>query len=248
MMPLHVSRLRAQIGPSHARPRGMSRSNTCRYAQSTLPAPMIPTPTPDPRSSAFANDVSIRRRVSCNHEGTSLASAPGRYGYWYLSASRVCQRARSTLSTATDRGKQHEEAGSTCRPFPASVPPSSRADGGHGGRDAFHPRRVRQRRTCRTGRIAHRPDRLRSRRLSQRSAGQRHARLLLVGGLRLPRQGHQDLAQGQRRHAQLQLHREPRRHPGEAEGQQQLRGLRPDHVLPGVQAALHGARDPRAHR
>ena len=41
---------------------------------------------------------------------------------------------------------------------------------------------------------------------------------------------------------EVDVHREPRRHPGEDQGRR--RRVRPDHVLPGLQAALHRARDP----
>ena len=47
----------------------------------------------------------------------------------------------------------------------------------------------------------------------------------------------------QRRRGQGDLHRQPRRDPGQAEGGRRLR-LRHHHVLPGLQAALHGARHP----
>ena len=40
-----ISRRRAPIGPATAMPRGASRSIICRYAHSTLPAPMKPTRT-----------------------------------------------------------------------------------------------------------------------------------------------------------------------------------------------------------
>ncbi len=44
------------------------------------------------------------------------------------------------------------------------------------------------------------------------------------------------------------LHRQPRRDPGQDQGRRRRGRLRPHHLLPGVHAALHPARDPHAAR
>ena len=54
------------------------------------------------------------------------------------------------------------------------------------------------------------------------------------------------VAQGQRRQAQADLHRDPRRHPGQDPGAPRWQGLRHHHLLPGLQAALRPAQDPHA--
>ena len=52
----------------------------------------------------------------------------------------------------------------------------------------------------------------------------------------------------ERRHGQGDLHRQPRRDPGQAQGLRRRRRLRHHHLLPGLQAALSGARHHRAAR
>ena len=72
--------------------------------------------------------------------------------------------------------------------------------------------------------------------------------LPLLGGLRHPGGLDGSLAQGPGHHGQSDLHREPRRDPGQDQGRRRRSRLRHHHLLPGVHAALHRARHPHPAR
>ncbi len=126
-----------------------------------------------------------------------------------------------------------------CRRFlPRAVEAGTAADDGRGGTgddaSARHDRRSDDG-GGRDDRRGHGPRR------------QRDDRLPLVGGLR-PSGSDEGLEAGERRQDPADVHRQPQRHRGQAQGLGQRRGLRPDHVLPGLQAAVRRAPDPVAHR
>ena len=79
------------------------------------------------------------------------------------------------------------------------------------------------------------------------AARERPARLPVLGGVRRPGRGDGGVEGRERGRDPGELHRQPRRHPG----QDRLGwrgGRRPDHVLPGLQAPLQRARHPPRDR
>ena len=222
----------------------MRRSSTWRYAQSTLPAPMKPDADRlrDRTSSACGRSY-LRQRSALHPCGREPSITPQRYRYRYpCGTSRAVASARCA---GAEGGRAWFAARQRRRHRTAGVLAQSGHHGGHGRRDAVHPRRVRRRRRHR--RVARR----------DRSAVRITRGARRVGHARTTSRGRAttspvDSMKAWRKDNGVEVNptyiAQPRRHPGEDQGGRQRGRLRPDHVLPGLHAALHRARHPHAAR